>query len=338
MRLSRLFAAGLAVATISAPAAAQRQGQIEIGGFGRYTAFDDRVGFENEFGFGGRLGVFLFRTFAIEAEVEQTNVTRDVGDVAVPAGDYKFTPIYVRGTFNIPMGSRSAFLLGAGYVRSDYDFEVRDGASGLVGLRIGLTPNIALRFDGLADYHPSSEDLNYGARAGLSLMLGGRSDAPPPPPPAPVPIMPAPAPAPAPAPPPPPVVNQDSINAANRARAVMQERIYFDFDRFEIRPDAAAVLEQKLAIFQANPNMRIRIQGHTDPRGSDEYNLALGERRAEAARRWLIQRGIAAARIETTTFGEEQLVCTESTEACYQLNRRDEFVITAGGDMLMGPR
>ena len=109
--------------------------------------------------------------------------------------------------------------------------------------------------------------------------------------------------------------------------------IYFDFDRSTIRPDAAATLDRKIPWLQANPGMRIRIEGNADERGSDEYNLALGQRRAASAKRYLVERGIAADRFDLVSHGEERPVCTEHNEPCWQQNRRDDFIIvTIGGD------
>jgi len=81
----------------------------------------------------------------------------------------------------------------------------------------------------------------------------------------------------------------------------------------------------------------IRISGHADERGSSEYNLALGQRRAAAAKRYLVERGVAESRVETTSFGEERPACTSADESCYAQNRRDEFEITAGGPNLVRP-
>jgi peptidoglycan-associated lipoprotein len=109
--------------------------------------------------------------------------------------------------------------------------------------------------------------------------------------------------------------------------------IYFDFDKSTIRPDAAATLDRKIPWLQANPGMRIRIEGNADERGSDEYNLALGQRRAASAKRYLVERGIAADRFDLVSYGEERPVCTEHNEACWQQNRRDDFrIVTIGGD------
>lgn len=113
--------------------------------------------------------------------------------------------------------------------------------------------------------------------------------------------------------------------------------INFDFNRATLRDEARAALDAKLPILLANPNVTIRISGHADERGSSEYNLALGSRRAATAKRYLVERGVAESRIETTSFGEERPGCTDSNEGCWMQNRRDEFEITAGGPMLMRP-
>jgi peptidoglycan-associated lipoprotein len=121
------------------------------------------------------------------------------------------------------------------------------------------------------------------------------------------------------------------------ARQILEELIHFDYDRSEIRPDAEARLMSKLAVLRANPTVRIRIAGHADERGSVEYNLALGQRRAEAARDFLTRFGIDAGRIETTSFGEDRPLVNASNEQAWAQNRRDEFTIIAGGDQLRNP-
>ena len=114
--------------------------------------------------------------------------------------------------------------------------------------------------------------------------------------------------------------------------------IYFDFDKSTIRSDAAATLDRKVPWLQANPGMRIRIEGNADERGSDEYNLALGQRRAASAKRYLVDHGIAADRFDLVSYGEERPVCTEHNEACWQQNRRDDFrIVTIGSDRIVVP-
>ena len=142
---------------------------------------------------------------------------------------------------------------------------------------------------------------------------------------------------------------QDSIDRANAEmetarrnsemlRGTVMAGINFDFDRSELRDDAKASLDAKIPILMANSGVTIRISGHADERGSSEYNLALGQRRAAAAKRYLVERGVAEGRIETISQGEERPLCTESSENCWAQNRRDEFEITAGGPMLTAPR
>jgi peptidoglycan-associated lipoprotein len=118
------------------------------------------------------------------------------------------------------------------------------------------------------------------------------------------------------------------------ARAALNAAVYFDFDMDALTSDASARLEAKVPVMQANRDVRIRVEGHTDERGSDEYNLALGQRRAAAAKRFLVSRGVDEARIETVSYGEERATCSEHEESCWSKNRRDEFVVTAGARFL----
>jgi len=103
--------------------------------------------------------------------------------------------------------------------------------------------------------------------------------------------------------------------------------IYFDFDKYDLRSDARTTLQAHAAWLKANPSARVEIEGHCDERGTSEYNLALGAKRAQAARAYLVSLGIPAARISTTSFGEELPLCKDMTEGCYQKNRRDRFVV-----------
>ncbi|MHB8838275.1 MAG: peptidoglycan-associated lipoprotein Pal [Gemmatimonadaceae bacterium] len=116
------------------------------------------------------------------------------------------------------------------------------------------------------------------------------------------------------------------------ARAAFAVPVYFDYDKSDIRDDQKATLEAKLPIFQANADMRIRVAGHTDNRGSDEYNLALGQRRAAEVKQYLIARGIAADRIDVVSFGEERPAVNQDNEDAWAKNRRDEFEIIAGAN------
>ena len=125
--------------------------------------------------------------------------------------------------------------------------------------------------------------------------------------------------------------------AAGSAREALMAMVHFDYDQSELRPDDRAILDAKVPVLQANPDVKIRVAGHTDERGSDEYNLALGQRRAATVKRYLVDHGIADARIETISYGEERPVAQGSDESAYAQNRRAEFEITAGGQTLRAP-
>jgi peptidoglycan-associated lipoprotein len=120
-------------------------------------------------------------------------------------------------------------------------------------------------------------------------------------------------------------------------RNMLASMIHFDFDKSNIRPGDAQTLDQKVAILTANPDLRIRISGHCDERGSDEYNLALGNRRATSAKQYLVSHGIDASRIETVSYGEERPIAMGHDEDSWSQNRRDEFEILSGGDVLTKP-
>jgi peptidoglycan-associated lipoprotein len=130
----------------------------------------------------------------------------------------------------------------------------------------------------------------------------------------------------------------DSLAALGRnaeeVRNMLASMIHFDLDKSNIRSDDMGALDQKVAILQANPDVRIRIGGHCDERGSDEYNLALGNRRAQSAKQYLVSHGIDASRIETQSWGEERPIVDGHDESAWSQNRRAEFEITSGGDNL----
>ncbi|MBI2795088.1 MAG: OmpA family protein [Gemmatimonadetes bacterium] len=141
-------------------------------------------------------------------------------------------------------------------------------------------------------------------------------------------------------------VRDDSIAAvralasktAAELKQVLLATVYFDYDKSDVRDDTRAALELKLPILGANPSLRVRIQGHTDERGSDEYNLALGQRRAAALKRYFTDRGVAEARIDVVSFGRERPAAPGEDDAARARNRRGEFEILAGGEGLQGPR
>ncbi|MBI3754236.1 MAG: peptidoglycan-associated lipoprotein Pal [Deltaproteobacteria bacterium] len=111
------------------------------------------------------------------------------------------------------------------------------------------------------------------------------------------------------------------------AQAKGIEDIFFDFDRFSIRDDAKPTLEENARYFkEADKNLKVVIEGHCDERGTSEYNIALGERRAKAAQKYLIDLGIDQSRISIISYGKERPFCADHNEQCWQENRRDHFV------------
>lgn len=114
-----------------------------------------------------------------------------------------------------------------------------------------------------------------------------------------------------------------------RAAAEGLKPVYFDFDEAAIRVDARAVIEANAAWLRANPQAKITIEGNCDERGTKEYNLALGQRRAANIRKYLAGLGIAQGRISLLSFGKEKPACLQHTEQCMQKNRRGDFVVTA---------
>jgi peptidoglycan-associated lipoprotein len=113
-------------------------------------------------------------------------------------------------------------------------------------------------------------------------------------------------------------------------REALTEIIFFEYDSDEIRGEAEAKLRAKAEILRANPSVRLRIEGHADQRGSTEYNLALGQRRAEAVRAWLGAYGIDASRFTTLSYGKERPLDEGADESALARNRRAEFAIVGG--------
>jgi len=156
---------------------------------------------------------------------------------------------------------------------------------------------------------------------------------PPPPPSAPVtPPPPPPPPAPAPAPPPRPLTEEEifarkTVDQLNAERPL--DDVLFDLDKSEIRDDAKPRLQKDADWMKKWTSTQMSVEGHCDSRGSAEYNLALGSRRANAVKEYLTNLGVPAGRLTIVSKGKEQPVCSEEGESCWQQNRRGHFVITA---------
>ena len=126
----------------------------------------------------------------------------------------------------------------------------------------------------------------------------------------------------------PPAVSVPSttVSAEEDFKAHVQD-IFFDYDTYDIRSDAQATLSRDATYLGSHPDVKIVIGGYCDERGSNEYNLALGQNRADAAKNALVTAGVAASRIRVVSYGKEKPFCTESTEECWQQNRRAGFTL-----------
>ena len=366
---------GLALLQPAQAAVAQRAGTVELGGFLQLDRMDEALRTKRlGGGAGGRFGVFVSPRWELEAEASYSQADPEPSRVSKAQINYYVG----RLNYNIPWGGMpgNAIILGAGAGGDRVDKHSDFLLSPQLGLRAMLTSALGLRFDvaSMIALNPQSQTFkaptspgrndeaaylsNFQARAGVSLVLGTERPMVA----AVVPIREA-------------VVTdnrdaerararqdsidranrmrQDSIDAANRraqmdrdaaaraladARSMVNAPIYFDYDKSEIRTDAKAALDSKLALLRANSSMKIRIEGNTDARGSNEYNMALGLRRANAARRYLVSQGIDNTRFEVVSYGEERPVDQGTTEDAYAKNRRDDFVITVGGDNIQVPR
>ena len=127
-----------------------------------------------------------------------------------------------------------------------------------------------------------------------------------------------------PPPPPPPTVREESLEEQFTRHV---KDIYFDYDKSDIRDDSKPTLSESANFLKQNNNVKFSIEGHCDERGSEEYNLGLGDRRANAAKNYLLSLGITSDRMNTISFGKERPQCREASEACYQKNRRDHFAL-----------
>lgn len=367
--------AGFALIHSAHVAEAQRAGTVELGGFLQLDRLDEALRTKRlGGGAGGRVGIFVSPRWQLEADASYTQADPEPPRPTKAQINYYVG----RLNYNIPWGSMpgNAVILGLGAGGDRVDAHSDLIISPDVGLRAQLASVLALRFDVVGMFAPNPQSqtfkapsvvgrndeaaylTNFLARAGLSLVLGTER-----------PVVAAPRPIDA-------VVvadtraadlararqdsidranrmRQDSLDAANRrlqaerdaaaralaeARSLLNAPVYFDYDKSEIRDDAKQALDSKLGLLRANTAMRIRIEGNTDSRGSNEYNMALGLRRANAARRYLVSQGIDNARFDVVSYGEERPVDQGTTDEAYAKNRRDDFVITVGGDNIMVPK
>jgi peptidoglycan-associated lipoprotein len=143
--------------------------------------------------------------------------------------------------------------------------------------------------------------------------------------------------APPPAPPPPmaapaPVTSSILPGSAEDFRVNVGDTVHFGYNDYNVEDNDKAVLGRQAAWLAKYPSVRLTVEGHCDERGTREYNLALGARRANAMKEYLVSQGVSTGRLETISYGKERPVCTESDEACWAQNRRGVSTVTGGAN------
>jgi len=144
--------------------------------------------------------------------------------------------------------------------------------------------------------------------------------------------------APPPAPPPPsqpapaPVTSRIIPGSAEDFRVNVGDTVHFAFDQYNVDDNDKQILGRQAAWLAKYPSVRVTVEGHADERGTREYNLALGARRANAVKEFLVSQGVSTARVETVSYGKERPICTQSDEACWAQNRRGVTTITGGAN------
>lgn len=325
------------------PAAAQERGTVEFGAFGSAASFDNSLSLKTGYGGGGRVGAFLDPRLSVEFEDAELRASRPNGlknvNVGILSGRLVGAPIKT-GALSIIIGA------GAG-VSTETNFMHTYGVDGLVGAKLALNDHIALRVDGVWDWLANQDWKSYrSVRAGISIyrhparvlqMVTVVT-------PAPAPMM---------------IAHEDSVSSAETRRlrdrdaalralrdslanapvaksaanvATMQATIHFAFDKSALTDSARTILDEKVQVFRANPTMNIGIRGYADLIGTDAYNMALGARRARAAKAYIVARGIDASRVTVESKGDTQPVTRADGIAAQAPNRRVIFRLLIDSD------
>jgi peptidoglycan-associated lipoprotein len=148
--------------------------------------------------------------------------------------------------------------------------------------------------------------------------------------PKPAPMPEAPPPAPQAAPGPAPVTSSIVPGSAEDLKVNVGDTVHFEYDKSDLRDDDKTVLQHQAAWLAKYPAVRATVEGHCDERGTREFNLALGAKRANAVKEYLVSLGVSASRLDTISYGKEKPVCTDSNEACWSQNRRGVTTVTGG--------
>jgi outer membrane protein OmpA-like peptidoglycan-associated protein len=348
----KIITVGVAALVLAAPASAQiHRGTVEFGGFGSRTAYASGLGMNAAWGGGGRFGAFITPSFSLEVEGGASHATRNAGLLPVKSSIIALRALIVPITFG-----RLGLMLGGGIDHTDTYFIESYGAHGLVGGRFRLTDKLSLRVSGIASRMANGNYTNKSLHFGFATFRSPRTvstteyiDR----------LVTGPA------------ISQrpDSVSAYETARlraaakqyqalrdslrldpvvivpmsseealATMNQVIQFPIEGFALSDSAKRILDRKVVVFNANPDMRIIITGFTSAPGTGEYNMALGLKRATAAREYLISRGVAPIRVEISTRGEGQLLVEGPSDYANAANRRTQFRLLVADPYLEAPR
>jgi len=344
----KVLIASMATLACAIPAAAQERGTVEFGAFGSAASFDNSLSLGSGYGGGGRVGIFLTPRLSMEFEDAEMRASRPNGlanvNVGILSGRLVAAPLKVGAV---------SFLVGAGAgVSTETNFMHSYGVDGLIGAKLALTDNAALRVDGVWDWLANQNWQTYrSVRVGVSLYRhpARRVQSVTVLAPAPVSVA---------------IAHEDSVSASETRRlrdsdaalsalrdslrnstdkapapvsasnvTTMQATIHFAFDKAELTDSARAILDEKVELFRANPQMSVMIVGYTDSFGSSAYNVALGEQRANAAKSYIVSHGVDANRVIVESRGERQPVTEASGIAGQAPNRRAVFRLQVGPDV-----
>jgi outer membrane protein OmpA-like peptidoglycan-associated protein len=338
---------GVAALVGAVPATAQHRGTMEFGAFGSTTSWDASLNMNNSFGLGARIGVYITPRLSAEFEGGGGSASRGSGledvNVGLLAGRVTYAPFKTGGV---------SFLLGLGANHTDTYFFESYGIDGLVGAKIRLSDFAAVRVDGIHSWMANGNGSNNALHVGLSFYRNPGVNTVTNTVMVPGPQMPQ-----------RPdsvsayetkrlraaaagyVVLRDSLNRSRfvpassaEALATMLQVIHFENDQSDLSDSAKAILDAKVTVFRANPSMRIVVSGFASQPGTSDYNMALGLRRAEAAKAYLVSRGVDPIRIEIATKGEGQLLVEGPGEVADAQNRRGQFRLLIADPYLAAPK
>jgi peptidoglycan-associated lipoprotein len=351
----KIFTIGALALLWAVPAQAQQRGTVEFGAFGSAGRFDKGLTLDKGFGAGGRVGIYLDPRWSVEFEKGEMKATRTLGlsdvNVGLLAARLLVTPIH-SGAFSMHLGA------GAGG-STETNFLHSYGLNALAGIKFDFNDVVGLRLDLASDWLAHYDWKSYQRlQAGLTFSRRPHNSVQT------VEVVRTATPACNCVQQPdsvsadeqarrrqwerdyralrdslnrnPPVVRSES---STEARSTMEEHIHFEFNRSNINQLAQEILDEKIAVFRANPTMTIMITGHAGNMGTDAYNQALGTRRAESAKAYLVAQGIDASRISTDSKGESQPAVSPPAEgqANNAPNRRAMFSLVIVPDPIRKP-